>query len=239
MEMSKSNFENLVKVALVGFIGKNLFDILSEKEYFSIGFLVFQVFLLGSIWINHKSKIPLLAIWSTFLAVFGLISAMEIVVGVFQNLLGKPVTVHFEFGRTLVGALSFSLAILVYKVLLKSVVNENLLEKLFWLFFRFEGRANRLHVLVYFVAYFALLSLVGTTIGFIGKSAGKLILVPLIPLLWAFIAVGVKRMHDLGKTGPYLLFGFVPLANAVLAVFILFVPGDDESNEFGPNRVGF
>lgn len=49
-------------------------------------------------------------------------------------------------------------------------------------------------------------------------------LAALIPAL----AVGVRRMHDVGKSGWYLL---IPIYNLILA----FTEGDAGDNEYGPN----
>jgi len=45
------------------------------------------------------------------------------------------------------------------------------------------------------------------------------------------IAVGVRRMHDVGKSGWFLL---IPIYNFILAV----TPGDVGNNEFGPDPKG-
>ena len=47
--------------------------------------------------------------------------------------------------------------------------------------------------------------------------------------------VGVRRLHDIGKSGWWLLIGLIPLVGAiVLLVFAVFdsQPGD---NQYGPN----
>lgn len=44
----------------------------------------------------------------------------------------------------------------------------------------------------------------------------------------------IKRLHDLGLSGWMSLLSLVPLANLVIAVMALFVPGKEEENGFGP-----
>ena len=49
------------------------------------------------------------------------------------------------------------------------------------------------------------------------------------------VMVGIRRLHDTGRTGWWLLIGLVPLIGGIiLLVFLLFdsEPGD---NEYGPN----
>ncbi|UWZ83410.1 DUF805 domain-containing protein [Occallatibacter riparius] len=51
------------------------------------------------------------------------------------------------------------------------------------------------------------------------------------------IAVGVRRLHDIGMNGLWLLLAFVPLGNLVLLVFFCLdsTPGP---NQYGPNPKG-
>jgi uncharacterized membrane protein YhaH (DUF805 family) len=48
------------------------------------------------------------------------------------------------------------------------------------------------------------------------------------------LAVGVRRLHDIGKSGWFTLLGFVPIANIVLLVWLA-QDGQPGTNEYGPN----
>jgi uncharacterized membrane protein YhaH (DUF805 family) len=48
------------------------------------------------------------------------------------------------------------------------------------------------------------------------------------------LAVGVRRLHDIGKSGWFTLLGFVPIANIVLLVWLA-QDGQPGANEYGPN----
>lgn len=98
-------------------------------------------------------------------------------------------------------------------------------------YFVFTGRARRSEywnfVLINFMNSY-LLSLVDLTFGLIdpdtgygtfGTTYGFAVLIP-------GIAVGVRRMHDVGKSGWYLL---IPVYNIVLAA----TPGNIGDNEYG------
>ena len=93
-------------------------------------------------------------------------------------------------------------------------------------FATFTGRARRSEYW-YFVLFNAIFAFV---IGFVGgfihfTYLGTLYnLVMLIPS----IAVGVRRMHDVGKSGWFLL---IPIYNFILAV----TDGDATDNKYGPN----
>ncbi len=89
----------------------------------------------------------------------------------------------------------------------------------------FTGRASRPEywwfVLVYVIAVF-----VGALIHRFVQ--GLVVLVFIVPL----IAVGARRLHDIGKTGWLLLLGLIPLANFVLLYFTV-QPSQPEANQWG------
>ena len=49
------------------------------------------------------------------------------------------------------------------------------------------------------------------------------------------IAVGVRRMHDIGKSGWVLLFGLIPLVGAILLIVWSATEGNRGPNQFGPD----
>jgi len=49
---------------------------------------------------------------------------------------------------------------------------------------------------------------------------------------WIYFALLVKRLHDRGKSGRYLLLSFVPLANIWLMVQLL-MAGEERDNQYG------
>lgn len=93
-------------------------------------------------------------------------------------------------------------------------------------FANFSGRARRSEYW-YFVLFNAIFSFV---LGF----AGGLVHFPLLSTIYSVvmiipsIAVGVRRMHDVGKSGWFLL---IPIYNFVLAV----TEGEATDNAYGPN----
>jgi len=46
-------------------------------------------------------------------------------------------------------------------------------------------------------------------------------------------SLGVRRLHDLGRSGLWLLLAFVPLVNLALATVLLLAPGSDGANPHG------
>ena len=82
----------------------------------------------------------------------------------------------------------------------------------FWWFFLFQ-------VGVYFVA---------------SMVHGLLYLLAFLALLLPGIAVGVRRMHDIGKSGWWLLLGLIPIVGLVLLYFAA-QPSQAGSNAYGPS----
>jgi len=50
--------------------------------------------------------------------------------------------------------------------------------------------------------------------------------------VYLVIIAGVRRLHDLNLSGWYLLFAFIPLANVVMILYLLFAPGKVEGNRW-------
>jgi len=67
-----------------------------------------------------------------------------------------------------------------------------------------------------------------------------LILLPILFLIFVLaifvpsLAVSVRRLHDINRSGWWLLISFIPLVGLVLFVFML-LPSEKMTNEYGPN----
>ncbi|MEY4929912.1 MAG: hypothetical protein RI909_636 [Bacteroidota bacterium] len=94
--------------------------------------------------------------------------------------------------------------------------------------FSFDGRIRRteygISFIIYIIFYFVALTLMDTG----GTMETMLALIIIIPLVWFLWAQGAKRCHDLGKTGWFQIIPFYFL-------WLLFVKGDADSNEYGSN----
>jgi len=104
----------------------------------------------------------------------------------------------------------------------------------------FNGRARRKEywMFVLFNVIFAiaamlvdnLLGLASDAIGY-GPIYGLYALATLIPGL----AVGVRRLHDIGKSGWMLLIVLIPLVGAIWLLVLLATVGQSGANEYGPD----
>ena len=52
------------------------------------------------------------------------------------------------------------------------------------------------------------------------------------------IAIGVRRLHDLDRSGWWLLLSFIPLVGAIILIVWFCSKGTDGPNRFGPDRLG-
>ena len=56
----------------------------------------------------------------------------------------------------------------------------------------------------------------------------------LFPSVWVLLAISVKRLHDLGYTGMFVLIWLVPYLGAIILLILLgFFPGTPERNKYG------
>jgi uncharacterized membrane protein YhaH (DUF805 family) len=75
-----------------------------------------------------------------------------------------------------------------------------------------------------------------------GGEEGPGAAVMLAPLLVTLVVVGpaiifaIRRLHDFGTSGWWVLLFLVPLVGAIFALVLLFRPGDAEPNRFAPPR---
>jgi len=68
-----------------------------------------------------------------------------------------------------------------------------------------------------------------TAVGVFGVLVGVALLALLIP----YLAAGVRRLHDTGKSGWWWLISFVPFGSIVLIVFLA-IEGNPGWNQYGP-----
>ena len=102
----------------------------------------------------------------------------------------------------------------------------------------FSGRARRkeywmfvLFNVVFAVAAIILDNLLGLVFKDIGY--GPIYLLYVLATLIPGIAVSVRRLHDIGKSGWYLLLGLIPCVGGIILLVFDVTPGDVGDNEYG------
>ena len=68
-----------------------------------------------------------------------------------------------------------------------------------------------------------------------GEIIGGLYAATLCAAMVMTIFLWIQRLHDLGKTGWFLLLFLIPGINILFLLYLLFAPSKDGSNEYGPN----
>ena len=120
------------------------------------------------------------------------------------------------------------------------------MENIDWkhLLFEFDGRINRAKFWAGIAATWALsiilwiiiLVAIGVNSSFLWVVLGLLSLVGYVLIFWMGLAVSIKRWHDRGKSGWWILIAFIPLIGGIWALVETgFLEGDPGDNEYGPN----
>nr|WP_320119882.1 DUF805 domain-containing protein [uncultured Marinifilum sp.] len=100
-----------------------------------------------------------------------------------------------------------------------AVFNGRARRKEYWMFFLFN--------IIFGIAASLLDTLIGTA-PVINSIYGLAILIP-------GIAVSVRRLHDTGRSGWFLLLGLIPFVGAIILLVFFATDGDTSDNEYGAN----
>ncbi len=91
----------------------------------------------------------------------------------------------------------------------------------------FNGRSRRSEYW-YFILFFAIIYMVLFLLTLQLPAIGILLLIFALGMIVPSIAVAIRRMHDVGKSGWYCL---IPIYSLILA----FTAGNGGTNEYGPD----
>ncbi|MBQ4405278.1 MAG: DUF805 domain-containing protein [Selenomonadaceae bacterium] len=105
-----------------------------------------------------------------------------------------------------------------------------------------EGRLNRLSFLKYQVIWTLISAVVVFILAFIGgflSGDPQSVLVTVPTGIWSFISgigsimISIRRLHDLNKSGWWLLLFLIPLVDIFFLVYIFVIPGTGGRNRYG------
>jgi len=114
----------------------------------------------------------------------------------------------------------------------------------------FNGRARRkeywMFALFVFVIYIGLAIAGGLLTAIIAKTShgmgGLVFLAPaylfILAMLIPSLAVAVRRLHDTGKSGWFLLIGLIPFIGSIILLVFYCMDSQPGPNEYGPNPKG-
>lgn len=105
--------------------------------------------------------------------------------------------------------------------------------------FNFSGRARRkeywMFALMTFVISFVLTMIdifagleFAPEVGVLSTIFGLIILIP-------SLSVTVRRLHDTGRSGAWILIGLIPLIGWIVMLVFMVLDSQPETNRFGPN----
>ena len=98
----------------------------------------------------------------------------------------------------------------------------------------FDGRARRTEYWM-FVLFNVIITVVLDLIGMAVRLVGILGFVYGLAVLIPSLAVGVRRLHDTGRTGWWLLIGLIPIVGTIILIVFMATPGDRGNNGYGPD----
>ena len=103
----------------------------------------------------------------------------------------------------------------------------------------FQGRARRkaywMFVLFNIIAL-VILSLIEGALGLSGQNGyGILTGLYSLAIILPLIALAVRRLHDTGRSGWWILIGLVPLIGPIVLIVFYVTDSQPGTNEYGPN----
>ena len=103
----------------------------------------------------------------------------------------------------------------------------------------FSGRARRSEYWYFALFNFLIAFVLGLFDGMFGMvgdlGIGMLGLIYGLAVIIPGIAVGVRRLHDTGRSGWWLLLAFIPFIGAIILIIFFVQDSQAGENEYGPN----
>lgn len=100
-------------------------------------------------------------------------------------------------------------------------------------FANFNGRASREEYWLFFL-FNMIFSVVAFIVDSILGTGMVIYLLYLIILTIPHLAVFVRRMHDIGKSGVWFFIGIIPIIGAIWLLILLFKESESKENQYGP-----
>ncbi|HMM47436.1 MAG TPA: DUF805 domain-containing protein [Thiobacillaceae bacterium] len=104
--------------------------------------------------------------------------------------------------------------------------------------FSFQGRARRKEYWMFVLFAVVITFVLGLLDGILGTYSaetgiGLLGVIFTLGILIQSIAVGVRRLHDTGRSGWWLLINFIPFVGWLIVIVLLALDGQRGENRFG------
>lgn len=109
--------------------------------------------------------------------------------------------------------------------------------------FSFEGRLGRLQYFAWscifvvglWIVSFLLAGAIGSNSNRAAAESSIVLIVAVLSFTYFLVnlTLGVRRLHDMDKSGWWYLLSFVPVLNFILGLVLLFAPGTPGANQYG------
>jgi uncharacterized membrane protein YhaH (DUF805 family) len=100
----------------------------------------------------------------------------------------------------------------------------------------FTGRARRAEYWSFWLVNFVIIVVLSVVGGFLGRAVGSFLVgIYSLAVLVPHLAVAVRRLHDTGKSGWWVLILLVPFVGWIALLILLVLEGQPGDNEYGPN----
>ena len=106
--------------------------------------------------------------------------------------------------------------------------------------FSFSGRARRKEYWMFVLIAVVIAIFLALADGITGTYSSELGFgllggLFLLAILIQSIAVGVRRLHDTGRSGWWLLLNLIPLVGPIIVLVLMALDGQSGDNAYGPN----
>ncbi|HYC47788.1 MAG TPA: DUF805 domain-containing protein [Burkholderiales bacterium] len=97
----------------------------------------------------------------------------------------------------------------------------------------FSGRAQRMEFWMFALINLIIVIVLGVIDSFI--TGGLIYMIYVLAVFLPYLAVGVRRLHDTGRSGWWLLIGLVPFIGIIVLIVFWVQDSQPETNAWGPN----
>jgi len=93
-----------------------------------------------------------------------------------------------------------------------------------------------------FALFVGLLVVISDAMRGSGDHIGDIMLIPMLGAFLGFIVFrfiqDVKRLHDIGQSGLWVICAFIPIISLIYVLFLIFADGQPFTNQYGPDPKG-